>query len=81
MINLYSQNGDIQYNILKYIVDKVNDIPNLPLNGAMGSTAEVIETGEIFILNGEKQWVPYQGSSSGGGIASLPANLVYLDEQ
>ena len=57
MLNLYSQNGDIQYNIREYVVDTLDDIKSLPTHAAMGSTAIVISTSEVFMLNGEKEWV------------------------
>ena len=57
MINLYSQNGDIQYKIMEYVVDTVEDIATLPTTGAMGSTAIVIATSEAYMLNSKKEWV------------------------
>lgn len=57
MINLYSQNGDVQYNIREYIVDTEDEIANLPKGAAMGSTALVLSTAELFMLDGQGEWV------------------------
>lgn len=57
MLNLYSQNGDVQYNIREYVVDNIDDIKSLPTHAAMGSIAVVIATSEVYMLNGQKEWV------------------------
>ena len=57
MYNVYAQNGDTQYNIMEYVVDTPDDIETLPRTGAMGSSALVISTSEMYMLNSEKEWV------------------------
>lgn len=57
MINLYSQNGDVQYNIREYVVDTESEIDNLPKDAAMGSIALVLSTTELFMLDGQGKWV------------------------
>lgn len=57
MYNLYAQNGDTQYNVMEYVVDTPEDIDFLPTNGAMGSSAIVISTSELYMLNSQKEWV------------------------
>lgn len=57
MLNLYAQNGDIQYNIREYVLDNVEDIASLPEHAAMGSTAIIIATSEVYMLNSKKEWV------------------------
>lgn len=57
MVNLYSQNGDVQYNIVEYVVDTEADLATLPTNVAMGSTALVIANTTVYMLNSKKEWV------------------------
>ena len=57
MYSLISNRGKVTYNIQKFIVDLESDLADLPIDGAPGSKALVIETGEVYILNNEKLWV------------------------
>lgn len=57
MVNLYKQDGETLYGIKEFILDSVDDIPSLPTNIKVGSSALIISTGELYIFNGEKQWV------------------------
>ena len=57
MINIMSQSGHQAYGIKEYVVDTVADLRKLPLDDKMGSVALVIETSNVYILNGEKEWV------------------------
>ena len=67
MINLYKQDGETLYGVKEYILDSPEDIPSLPTNIRPGSTALVISTSNIYMLNGSKQWVLMGGDSSSGG--------------
>lgn len=57
MINKLSMNGKPVYGINEYICDTADDITNLPIDCASGSTAYIIDTGDVYILNGSKEWV------------------------
>lgn len=57
MVRLIASNGEIQYNINEYCIDSSDDIANLPKDCAMGSTAIVISTSEVYMKNGTGDWV------------------------
>lgn len=57
MITITSQNGDIRYNVVEFVLDTINDIPNLPTDVSAGSTAFVISTGDCYMFNSEGSWV------------------------
>lgn len=59
------------YNAASFICDFQSDVANLPTNRGVGSTAKVLENGNFYILNSEKQWI-LQTSSGGGGGGGLP---------
>lgn len=57
MIMLTSSSGNIQYDINEYVCDSQEDIPNLPNHCAMGSTAIIISTSEVYMKNSNGEWV------------------------
>lgn len=57
MIGIIEQNGNPVYGIYSYILDAPEDLENLPRKGAPGSTALVASTGNIYILNNQREWV------------------------
>lgn len=57
MVGIMKQNGRPAYNLMEYVVDTEDDIKSLPKEVAMGSTAFVIDTGDVYMLNGKKEWV------------------------
>ena len=57
MVGIMKQNGRPAYNLVEYVVDTEDDIKSLPKGVAMGSTAFIIGTGDVFMLNGKKEWV------------------------
>lgn len=57
MIGIMKNGGHTTYGLKEYVVDSTEDINSLPLDGVMGSTAFVIETGDVYMLNGKKEWV------------------------
>ena len=62
MINLYRQDGEALYGIKEYILDSAEDVKNLPTEKIhAGSTALVIPSGDLYMLNGEKKWVKVGG--------------------
>lgn len=73
---LTETNGQRQYNVDEYAIDSSNDLKSLPQRSLMGSVALCIDTGEVYIKNGKKQWVLLGGdnSPSGGGSGGSGAN-------
>lgn len=57
MFRLIAANGDIQYDINEYAIDSPEDLANIPKDCAMGSTAIVISTAEVYMKNGAGEWV------------------------
>lgn len=57
MISILSTNGKKGYNLYEYICDFTTDIANLPIDCSTGSTAFVIETSEVYMINSKKKWV------------------------
>jgi hypothetical protein len=58
MQKLFSHEGEISYNIKEWVCDTVEDLVNLPSGSmAMGSTAFIISTSELYMLNSEGEWV------------------------
>lgn len=57
MIGILKTGGHTTYNLKEYVVDIVADIDNLPVDAVMGSTAFVIETGDVYMINSSGEWV------------------------
>lgn len=58
-------NPNIPYK--EFVCDEVIDITLIDTKTVQwGSTCYVINTGETYILNSQKQWKKYQGTTSGG---------------
>lgn len=60
MINLYSQNGEVEYRVTEYILDTRADLEKLPeysKTAAPGSSAFVVATSEVYMLNNQREWV------------------------
>lgn len=57
MVKILSTSGHTTYGLKEYVVDNLTDINTLPINDPMGSTALVIATGELYIMNGNKEWI------------------------
>lgn len=57
MFNLISSNGETQYDVKEYVCDNPDDIKTIPNNCAMGSQIIVISTGDVYMLNGLREWV------------------------
>ena len=75
---LYSQGGKPAYGIKKYIVDNASGIEELPKDVRPGCSCLVIETGDVYIMNGEQKWVKSNKSSGGsseGSSAEAPEVL------
>lgn len=60
MINITSQNGDIGYNVTELVLDTPEDLKTLndkTWNVAPGSSAFIISTSDVYMLNGSRKWV------------------------
>ena len=58
-INIYSNSGHTAYGIKEFIVDKIADINNLPLDCQLGSAALCLEDGKVYFYSpSHDAWVP-----------------------
>lgn len=64
MVNLYRQDGETLYGIKEFLLDSVEDLAKLPTNLRSGSSALIIPTGDLYILNGDKEWIVFGGESA-----------------
>jgi hypothetical protein len=55
MYSVLSRDGDVEYGINEYTCDTEEDLKNLPKCG-MGSSALVINTGEVYVKGGDAEW-------------------------
>lgn len=56
MINLLSQSGHQGYGIKEYILDTPDDLDNLPVTDKAGSTAFIISTSQVYMINSKGEW-------------------------
>ena len=56
MINLLSQSGHQAYCIKEYVLDEPADLDNLPITDKMGSTAFIISTSQVYMINSKGEW-------------------------
>lgn len=63
MVNLYRQDGETLYGIKEFLLDSVDDLSSLPTKIRSGSSALIIPTGELYILNGNREWKILGGES------------------
>lgn len=56
-MSIMSNSGHTQYGIKEFVVDAVEDIKKLPTDCPMGSAALCIETGDVYCLNSQKEWI------------------------
>ena len=57
MIGIMKDAGKVTYGLKEYAVDTAAEVDLLPTDCAMGSSAFVIETGDVYMLNGSRKWV------------------------
>lgn len=55
------------YGVKSFVVDSMDDLPNLPINCNPGSKAFVIDGGKRYILNNSHQWMLFKGTCCPGG--------------
>lgn len=70
------------YNMAEFLCDFESDIKDLPTNRGPGSIAKVVETGNIYILNNNHEWVkqPQNSFSSGGGSSDEGDEIIVLGD-
>lgn len=74
MISLYKQDGEILYGIKEFLLDSAEDLKNLPKNLRSGSSALIIPTGQVYFLNGAKEWVAVGDAEVTPENPSAPSN-------
>lgn len=57
MINIISQSGITSHGVQEFAVDTPDDLTSLPTHIAMGSTAIVISTGDLYMINSQGEWI------------------------
>lgn len=57
MITLIAHDGETSYGIKQYALDTEADLDKLP-KCPMGSSAIVIATGKVYMINSEGVWCP-----------------------
>lgn len=57
MIIIKSNGNNSNSGVKEYILDTPDDIINLPKTDTMGSSAFVISTSEVYMLNSLGEWV------------------------
>lgn len=71
MYKMIKDGNNMIYNYQKFICDVASDLDNIDVERASsGSTALIIATKELYILNNSKQWelfTTYSGTTGGGG--------------
>lgn len=74
---LYGQRGKPVYGVKKYTIDDASGISELPTDAHIGSSCLVLATGEVYMLNSQKEWtkLPNTGGSSGDSSAEEPEAL------
>lgn len=53
--NIIANGGQTVPGIKNYVVDSIEDLERLPKK-PMGSTALIISTGKVYILDGSQEW-------------------------
>ena len=56
MISLLSQSGRQADRIKEYVLDDPADLDNLPVTDKMGSTAFIISTSQVYMINSKGEW-------------------------
>lgn len=57
MIKSLSTSGHTTYGIKEFVLDTIADLVDLPVDATMGSTAFIIATGAVYMLNSAGEWV------------------------
>lgn len=66
------------YNMAEFLCDFETDVAVLPTSCGPGSTAKVVESGNTYMLNNQRQWILQP--ASGSGSTSDEDDIVVLNE-
>lgn len=85
MINIMSQSGKTTYGLVEYVCDSEAEVKSLPTTDAPGSTAYIIDSGNIYMLSGGthtwKKMDNTSSSGSSGDTSKLELKISQLEEQ
>ena len=83
MVNIYSQSGHTRYGVKEYICDTNEDIDLLPLDDTPGSSALVIDSGALYILNSSHEWKKQGGEATATSVdtTEYETRIQELEEQ
>jgi hypothetical protein len=79
MINLYKHDGEVLYGIKEFLLDSPEDLSQLPTNVKTGSTALIISSSALYMLNGNKQWVEIGGMGNTSSNNSANEKIAKFD--
>jgi len=75
-IIIASNSGKKHYALQHYICDTNEDIVDLPIDNVwVGSTAFVIDSGETYMFNSQKEWIKIAAEGGGGGGTGMAATI------
>ena len=52
-----TENGEVKKDIYEFAIDTPDDLANLPRHCGMGSIAIIISTSEVYMKNGDGEWI------------------------
>lgn len=79
MINLYKHDGEVLYGIKEFLLDSPEDLSQLPTNVKTGSTALIISSGALYMLNGSKQWIEIGGAENSSSNNNTAEKIAKFD--
>ena len=83
-ITIKSNSGKKHYAVQEYVCDDSTDIIDLPIDNVwVGSNAFIIDTGETYMFNSQKQWIKIAAEGGGGGTgmaATIQVGEVHTGE-
>lgn len=56
MISIVQTDDNVHYGVNSYVADTEEDVKSLPTTCKMGSTAFIIETSSMYMLNSKGEW-------------------------
>lgn len=57
MISQLGQSGHTTYGLQEFVCDTIEDLDNLPIDAKIGSTAFIISTSSLYMINSQGEWV------------------------
>jgi hypothetical protein len=71
MYSLFANDDDILYGVQKFVLDTVEDIESLPKTVKAGSSALIIASSELYVMNHSKEWVKMTSNGNGEDIKAF----------